>query len=355
MRTISKGLLYLIIFISTTVYSFSQVRIDGKAMDKKKNTGVSLAEIFLELNGRVIDIIKADSSGSFVFQDVVPGKYSLKVRHKEYNPVFKNLEVLNGSPVFVEIEMLLAGVLDPPVKNEKQPLAYSHVREADVMWSKRIWRVIPLSEKINLPFKFPLHNQTNDRKNLIDVIFDAAIAGDLAVYYGEHGEEFAEKYTLQEIKNYGVSHDTIEVIQPDGSITKEVSHREFNRDDVIKYRIKEDWFFDKQRSVMEVRIIGIAPVVEDTVRNIEIVPFWIYFPEARPVFAANESFNRFNDAERRTFDDIFIKRMFNSYIIKESNVEDRRIKDYSSGLDALLESQRIKEDLFNLESDVWEN
>ena len=35
-----------------------------------------------------------------------------------------------------------------------------------------------------------------------------------------------------------------------------------------------------------------------------------------------------NDTERRTFDDVFHKRMFNSYIIKESNVYNRRIEDY---------------------------
>jgi gliding motility associated protien GldN len=252
----------------------------------------------------------------------------------------------------------MAQVLDGIYVKEHFPtrkvVPYSHLREADVMWSKRIWRVIPLNEKINQPLKLPLHNQTNDRKSLIDVIFDAAIAGDLTAYYGEHGEEFAERYTPQEIKSYGASDDTVDVAQPDGTVKKEVSHREFNRDDVIKYRVKEDWFFDKQRSVMDVRIIGIAPVVEDTVKKVERVPFWIYFPEARHVFVNKETFNRFNDAERRTFDDIFFKRIFNSYIIKEANVEDRRIKDYAAGLDALLESQRIKEDLFNLEHDVWE-
>lgn len=249
-------------------------------------------------------------------------------------------------------------VLDGPYVKEHVPtrrvVPYPFLREADVMWSKRIWRVIPLNEKMNHPLKLPYHNQTNDRKSLIDVIFDAAIAGDLTAYTGEHAEEFAERLTPQEVKNYGASDDTVDVQQPDGSVTREVSHKEFNRDDVIKYRIKEDWFFDRQRSVMECRIIGIAPVVEDTIKKIEKVPFWIYFPEARHVFVNKEVFNRFNDAERRTFDDIFQKRMFSSYIIKESNVEDRRIKDYAAGLDALLESQRIKEDLFNLEHDLWE-
>ncbi len=255
---------------------------------------------------------------------------------------------------FSAMSQVLDGIYVKEHVPTRRVVSYPHLREADVMWSKRIWRVIPLGEKINLPLKMPYHNQTNDRRSLIDVIFDACIAGDLTAYIGEHAEEFAERYTPQEVKLYGASDDTVEVTQPDGSITKEISHREFNRDDVNKYRVKEDWFFDKQRSVMDVRIIGIAPIVEDTVKKVEKPIFWIYFPEARHIFINKETFNRFNDAERRTFDDVFFKRMFNSYIIKESNVEDRRIKEYAAGLDALLESQRIKEDIFIVEHDVWE-
>ena len=81
--------------------------------------------------------------------------------------------------------------------------------------------------------------------------------------------------------------------------------------------------------------------------------FWVYFPEARYVFANYDVFNRQNDAERRTYEDIFWKRMFNSYIVKRSNVYDRNNKDYLKGLDLLLEGDKIKEDIFNYEHDLW--
>src|SRR5205085_10278561 len=130
---------------------------------------------------------------------------------------------------------------------------------------------------------------------------------------------------------------------------------------VIAYRVKEDWFFDKQRSVMDVRIIGIAPLIYDVdekgaVRpgNVKKPIFWIYYPEVRKLLANAESFNRENDAERRSFDDIFQKRLFGSYIYKESNVYDRRIEDYKQGISALLESERIKNDITNFEHDMWE-
>ena len=61
-----------------------------------------------------------------------------------------------------------------------------------------------------------------------------------------------------------------------------------------------------------------------------------------------------NDAERRTYDDIFWKRMFGSTIIKQANVMDWKVNQYMVGLDALLEAERIKAEIFNIEHDLWE-
>jgi len=46
-------------------------------------------------------------------------------------------------------------------------------------------------------------------------------------------------------------------------------------------------------------------------------------------------------------------RKFSSYIFKESNVFDRRIQDYATGIDLLLEGEKIKADIFNKEHDMW--
>ena len=72
------------------------------------------------------------------------------------------------------------------------------------------------------------------------------------------------------------------------------------------------------------------------------------------LFARLDGFNRWNDAERRSFDDVFWKRMFGSYIYKESNVYDRRIQAYAKAMDGLLEAERIKDELFRVEHDLWE-
>jgi len=53
--------------------------------------------------------------------------------------------------------------------------------------------------------------------------------------------------------------------------------------------------------------------------------------------------------------DLFESRFFSSYIYKASNSLDAPLKNiYDDGLDALLESEKIKAELFNFEHDLWE-
>ena len=167
--------------------------------------------------------------------------------------------------------------------------------------------------------------------------------------------------TIAEVNQVLVSWDsTNQVEDPNdpGVLIDAPIKMETTSDLVWKYWVKEDWFFDRQRSVMEVRILGLCPLVEKKTETGEGTGadkalFWIYFPQARPIFANQEVYMRHNDAERRTFDEIFWKRMFSSYIRKETNVYDRVIVEYVSGLDALLEAERIKKDIFVFEHDLF--
>jgi gliding motility associated protien GldN len=260
--------------------------------------------------------------------------------------------------------------------HNKKVQKYAPLRQADVMWSRKIWREIDLRQKINHPFYYPendgVAHTIDDRKSLIDVIYSAILEGSITAYdNASRDDEFREPMTSEEIKKIGGAKDeTFEVVDwdaiaegadPEEATTTRVVRKEFNRNSIKKWRLKEEWVFDKQRSVMEVRIIGMAPLQEDRdevdnqLKGTFSPLFWVHFREARKILINAEVYNSVkNDAERRTYDDIFWKRMFGSTIIKESNVMDRRVGEYMVGLGALLEAEKIKAEIFNLEHDLWE-
>lgn len=301
------------------------------------------------------------------------------------------------------------GVLDGVYVKEhiptKKVIPYEFVREADVTWSRRVWRVIDLREKFNHPLYYPLDKVDMDygiwfknttRWSLWTVIRYHVLTGDLTLYSPYHpeafymwdGEQF--KYPVRSEKpggNYYNDPDfrtrMIEYLgflgeesdMPLSDINGNDSMKQdpltgewgfvypprdtffYESKDIVQYKIKEDWFFDKERSVLDVRIIGLAPVRYKKDQNGNITGlqemFWLYFPECRYVFQNFYVQSRNNDSQRMSFDDLFWKRMFQSYAVKESNLYDRDVDSYKAGVDALLEAEKIKDKIFKFEHDLW--
>jgi len=261
-------------------------------------------------------------------------------------------------------------VLDRAYEKEhnraKKPIPYTHLREADVMWHHRVWRVIDLREKANFPLFFPTDEGKKDRSSLFKIIKNAVYPPDgstpkLTAYNFEDGDEFTIKLNALEVQKVLTSSDTAytpsDPTDPSSPLVPKLVVNNVDASSVKKYWLKEDWFFDKQKSVLEARVIGIMPIIasKGAIAG-DAGTFWIYFPELRPLIAKEEVFNRHNDAERLTFDDLFWKRQFSSYVFRENNVyDDRTIAQYKGAntIDALLEAEKVKERIFNLEHDLW--
>ncbi len=318
--------------------------------------------------------------------------------------------IINGGPIPATPGGIITGPASIIPENipTKHMIPYEHVREADMIWSKRVWQFIDLREKINHPLYYPLDEITpygtwrknSTRWSLWTIIRTHVLNGDLRVFspydplsFGlgvKDGYEF--KYPIDPapggtfytdsifrdellwylgylgpqsdipvVNDYG---EPVVIVDEFGNSSYQYPPRDtmwYTSKDIIQYRIKEDWFFDKERSVLDVRIMGIAPVVytmEEDANGVTSISgtkelFWLYFPHCRYIFNNYFVYNERNDMQWMSFDDLFWKRRFNAVIYKESNEYDRNIDDYRFGVDALYEDQNIKNEIRNLESDVW--
>lgn len=250
------------------------------------------------------------------------------------------------------------GIYDKENSTNRRFIPYTHLREGDVNWEKRVWRKLDMREKQNQQLYYPTEAVTS-RISLMQLVLKYVLAGQIIAFVDE---EFLQPYELSAIRNKIVLvGDTTDVEEFDADGNSVMVRKPGLIDSTWIYanftelELKEDWFFDKQKSVLEVRILAMGfnalkPGKEDLgAFNM----FYTYFPACRPFFAKHEVYNAKNDAERRTFEDIFWKRQFSSIATKETNVYDRTIERYSKGIDALLESDRIKNDIFRWEHDLW--
>lgn len=232
---------------------------------------------------------------------------------------------------------------------DQRVLPYESLREADIPWEKRIWQVIDVREKMNLAFIYP-------KNPFFQIINEAATSGMVAAF---RDEDFKQLMQAVEIEGMMFSMDTIQVIDPETYETKtSVVKNEISAESIKFFRIKEVWFFDRESSRMKVRILGIAPIRERIIagKAEEQAMYWLYYPQIREILARHRSFNDFNDASPLSWDDVFEMRRFSSYIYKESNSQDLRLKDFFpvDGVARLREGEKIKNKLFNFEQDLWE-
>ena len=266
---------------------------------------------------------------------------------------------------------------DSMVSNKITPLEYGFVADKDIVKSMVVWEIIDMNDKINQPYYHNEDGLVSQNKSLYQLLFDAINDGRIKEVYND--EMFLTRLTpdaiQSRIKNEVMSNAGIDRINEVGKLSDE-EMKEFTNvyetktENVKVLKIKGMWYIDRRDSQMKYRLLGIAAMGQDPSLMGQFGPdgqpiagkdelidlFWVYYPDAREVLANNIAFNNRNLSSDISFDDLLNARRFSSIIYKSDNgLGNGVIKDYipRDADEQLEESERIKAQILQMESDMW--
>ncbi|ANI90484.1 hypothetical protein A9P82_15025 [Arachidicoccus ginsenosidimutans] len=232
---------------------------------------------------------------------------------------------------------------------QSNALAYPRVRQEDIAYNVRVWEDVNTRKPQNRTMMYAMDDF--GAQPLIAVILKAINANRLTAFDAQD-DRFTTPLTPQKVKEtMGNGLDTSATLDMDGNITGyQVRNKAVDLDSIYTFRLKEDWFYDKNYGRMMVRIIGIAPVIPFKLSTGEVIPnsehplFWIYFPDLRSILTKYKAYNTQAPGTKMPFDELFDLRQFKGRIVK-SDYNNPGGENWNTLMPDLDEQQKTEEEI----------
>jgi len=257
---------------------------------------------------------------------------------------------------FILCMLLLSSLVAKAQIEGKKPVPPPPVKEADVMFSKRIWRVIELREKQNKVICFPANH-------IGKVLYNGVLSRELKPYKDDSLRAIFDLETFsQRGGNKVLVRRLLDPNDNDGAYVTDTVYDGFIPEQRIKQLLLlEELYFDKTQGREIIRTIAIAPLFKWQVEGIDLgmQPLcWLKYIDVngkekgvRDILVKQRLFNPLNSRSTFTMDDWFEQRRYSSFIIKTSNFLDISIMDdpevKRNGIEALIEGERKKQQLLD--------
>ena len=250
----------------------------------------------------------------------------------------------------------------------ERPIPYPFLRKSDIVWSTTIWKTINAEQLFNQFFYFPNDEYINfGKKSLAYILWDAMAANEIPIYEDDDllvpidNLVFVERYTRADTLLLEIGYD-----EDDNEIYQTVIRpKYFDGSEIFNYSLREVWFIGRQDTRQDSRRIALAPVKETyrELPNGEVIPlgnlplFWVPMQNmlVRSLLVRYQAYiDATNMVRQPSWDWVFLNQHYEAYITRESNDYNRKISDYLTGEDAILESYYIEAKIFDIEDAMWE-
>lgn len=235
------------------------------------------------------------------------------------------------------------------------------IGDADMAWSRVIYRSLDLGKIANAPLYYPV-DPVDGEENLFRIIIRLIADNSIPAYEFLDGREvFSEKYRLSPrdiFSNYQIMFE-----EGKGSTEKNpkliVDESDVPANEVLSYYIIEKWEFDRRNNKLRSKIEALCPVLhrmQEYGMEASRYPLcWIKYDDIRPhLMGRSIIISDDNNHPSGTYDDYFRLGRYDGEIYKTRNLRNRTMAELYPDPDDLKHARdSIELSLKNFDSNLW--